>query len=185
MIRACKWNLVVDNIYLIAYAAILMTKPIDTGSTQEQPGSSAAAEERLALERQVYLQLVRIQDQFGNQFEELFREYGLSRRQYGALRVISPKPEGICCGDFRAGLSTRVPDVTRLIDRLLRCGLVQRRNADDDRRSVIVSLSAKGRELMETLQGPVTELNKQQLGHMTRDELLTLHRLLIKAQGRR
>lgn len=160
-----------------------MAEPEDTDLTQEHLDIEAA-ERDLELDRQVYLQLLRLQDRFGGQFEDLFREYGLSRRQYGVLRVISAKPDGICCGELRDSLPTRVPDVTRLIDRLFNCGLVQRRNAEDDRRSVIVSLTAKGRKLLQTLDGPVTELNREQFGHLTRDELLTLYRLLIKVRGR-
>lgn len=145
--------------------------------------ASEAADSDSALEHKVYVQLVRTQDRLGSQFEALYREYGLSRQQYSALRVISSNPNGVSCGELRDGLATRVPDVTRLVDRMLKQGWVQRRNDDDDRRSVIVSLTDKGLSLLRQLEQPVARLSKQQLGHLTQDELLTLYRLLIRARS--
>lgn len=155
---------------------------MDTSPIQERPVSETVDRDP-ALEHQVYVQLVRTQDRLGSQFEALYREYGLSRQQYSALRVIGTSPDGVSCGELRDGLATRVPDVTRLVDRLLKQGLVQRRNADDDRRSVIVSLTDEGLELLKKLAEPVTRLSKQHLGHLSQDELLTLYRLLIRARS--
>lgn len=159
-----------------------MAKPTDTDPS---PGLlvSEMPDRDPALEHQVYVQLVRTQDRLGSKFEALYREYGLSRQQYSALRVIGANPDGVSCGELRDGLATRVPDVTRLVDRLLKQGWVHRRNADDDRRSVIVSLTEEGHDLLNKLAEPVTNLSKQQLGHLSQDELLTLYRLLIRARS--
>ncbi len=155
-------------------------------TTNPEPDKQASdvAPDDAALEHKVYVQLVRTQDRLGSQFEALYRQYGLSRQQYSALRVISSNPKGVSCGELRDGLATRVPDVTRLVDRMLKQGWVQRRNDDDDRRSVIVSLTDKGLDLLRQLEEPVARLSKDQLGHLSQDDLLTLYRLLIRARSR-
>lgn len=160
-----------------------MVESMDT-SAKNEASVIESPDHDASLEHKVYVQLVRTQDRLASRYEALYREYGLSRQQYSALRVISANPGGVNCGELREGLATRVPDVTRLVDRLLKQGWVQRRNDDDDRRSVIVSLTEKGRELMQQLDGPVTRLSKDQLGHLSQEELLTLYRLLIRARSR-
>jgi DNA-binding MarR family transcriptional regulator len=79
---------------------------------------------------------------------------------------------------------TRVPDVTRLVDRLEAQSLVRRDRTSRDRRVVLVSLTPKGIKLLATLDEPVLRIHDEQLGHMTREELHELSRLLTKARNR-
>ncbi len=52
-------------------------------------------------------------------------------------------------GKFAAELGISASAVTQLTDRLIRKGLIQRQAAADDRRSVFVALSAKGKRLVD------------------------------------
>jgi DNA-binding MarR family transcriptional regulator len=80
-------------------------------------------------------------------------------------------------------MATGVPDITRLIDRLERAGLVARARSDADRRVVRVSIRPGGLELLGALDGPVLELRKRPIGHLSREELAELNRLLLKARN--
>ena len=72
----------------------------------------------------------------------------------------------------------RDPDVTRLIDRLSRRGLVTRTRGRQDRRVVEVGISDKGREVLRSLDPHVNRMPKAMLGHLGPKKLEQLGALL-------
>ena len=77
---------------------------------------------------------------------------------------------------------TREPDVTRLVDKLVTAGWVQRARSEEDRRVVSVSLTASGKKLVEKLDEPMMDLHRKTLGHLTKTEIKEFNRLLVKAR---
>ncbi len=76
----------------------------------------------------------------------------------------------------------RVPDVTRLVDNLIKQGLAVRERSATDRRVVIISITPSGLALLAELDEPTTEMHRSALGHMNDRELKDLNRLLVKAR---
>jgi len=89
---------------------------------------------------------------------------------------------GLPSTEIAGRMVTRVPDITRLVDRLEATGLVERSRTSEDRRVVIVCITAKGLDVLASLDGPITKLHLAQLGHLTRKELEEFNRLLVKAR---
>ena len=73
---------------------------------------------------------------------------------------------------------TRMPDMTRLLDRMEEAGLVTRSRERDDRRMVLARISTRGRELLGELDGPMSDLHQEQLTGLTDEQLRTLIDLL-------
>lgn len=135
------------------------------------------------LEQETALNLYRTMDHLQQDSCRLFQEHGLSGPQYNVLRILRGRGgEGRSCCEIAADMITRTPDITRLVDRLELAGWVERRRDDEDRRVVRVRITSAGRELLSRLDRPVLELHKRQLGHLSRDELKELNRLLVKAR---
>jgi DNA-binding MarR family transcriptional regulator len=78
----------------------------------------------------------------------------------------------------------RMPDVTRLVDRLETAGLAERTRTATDRRVVLVRATQKGLDLLAALDGPIIDLHRRELAHLTRAELHELNRLLTKIRER-
>jgi DNA-binding MarR family transcriptional regulator len=134
-------------------------------------------------EQETALNLFRTTDALALQFTRMFREYGLSSAQYNILRILRGEgDDGLPCLEIAARMITCVPDITRLIDRLEQARLVSRARSGDDRRVVHVRIVPKGLALLERLDEPVITLHKRQIGHLTRQELAELNRLLVKAR---
>jgi DNA-binding MarR family transcriptional regulator len=134
-------------------------------------------------EEEAALNLLRTVDHLGQEFTRLFHEYGISGPQYNVLRILrGVGGEGLPCVDIAGRMITRMPDITRLVDRLEAAGLVARRRTEEDRRVVLVTITAAGLELLARLDRPVLDLHRRQLGHLTRAELAELNRLLVKAR---
>ena len=108
---------------------------------------------------------------------------GLSSTQYNVLRILrGAGPEGLCRNEIGERLVTRMPDVTRLLDRMETRGLVSRVRSTEDRRLVNTTLTKHGRALVDELDPGVDGLHREQLGHLTDAELRTLIDLLERAR---
>jgi DNA-binding MarR family transcriptional regulator len=134
-------------------------------------------------EQEATLNLARTLDYVMHPFSELFAANGISGPQYNILRILrGVGGDGLPCQELGSRMVTRMPDVTRLVDRLESAGLVERRRTPQDRRIVLVRLTRPGRELLARLDRPELDLHKQMLGHLSRGELDELNRLLVKAR---
>jgi len=90
---------------------------------------------------------------------------------------------GRSCGHIGDQLVARVPDVTRLIDRLEHAGLVTRRRTLADRRLVLVEITPKGVDVVAALDKPVADLHRSQFAHMSRSDMKELNRLLRQVRS--
>jgi DNA-binding MarR family transcriptional regulator len=134
-------------------------------------------------EQETSLNLLRTQDHIQHAFARLFEGHGISGSQYNVLRILRGHGgDGLPCQEVAAQMVTRMPDVTRLVDRLAEAGLVERARTARDRRVVLVKITAAGLELLARLDRPVLDLHKRLLGHLSRAELAELNRLLVKAR---
>lgn len=134
-------------------------------------------------EEEVYLNLIRSAEWLGHDSDRLLKQYGLSEATYNVLRILrGAGGDGLPCQEIGVRMVTRVPDITRLLDRLEGRNLVQRNRTQRDRRVVLVSITPQGLELLASLDQPVNEQSIRQFAHMTREELGELNRLLEKAR---
>ncbi|MEM6458520.1 MAG: MarR family transcriptional regulator [Planctomycetota bacterium] len=136
---------------------------------------------------EAYLNLVRTAGVLSGEFAALFKAHGLSESTYNVLRILrgakrGESAEGLPSLEVAERLVTRVPDITRLVNRLIEAGLASRCRADDDRRVARVSITPAGLEVLRRLDRPVRRLHTRQLGHLGAEELATLNRLLEKAR---
>jgi DNA-binding MarR family transcriptional regulator len=132
-------------------------------------------------EEEAYLNLLRTTTVLFSQFEGLLKDAGLSEPQYNVLRILRGVGGcGLPSTEIGARMITRVPDVTRLVDRLEGAGFVDRCRIAEDRRVVQVKVTAKGLTALAALDEPLLSLNKKLMRHMSRKELADLIRLLEK-----
>ena len=102
----------------------------------------------------------------------------LSSTQYNVLRILRGAPEGLPCGEVANRMITRDPDVTRLLDRLEKRGLISRCHETKDRRTVMARISPEGLKLLGRLDEPVQAAHRHLLGHLGAERLRALAELL-------
>ena len=131
------------------------------------------------LRQEAFLAVIRAETELRDAMDQVFKAYGLSLTQYNVLRVLRGAGiDGLCRNEIRDRLVTRMPDVTRLLDRMEEAGLVERTRSTDDRRLVNTQLTARGRDLVDSLDGPVAAEHDRQFRHLSRDQLRTIIDLL-------
>jgi len=137
-----------------------------------------------SLEQEALLSIERTAAVLGHSMAEALKGYGITPTQYNALRILRGAGEGgLCRNEVRERLVARVPDVTRLLDRLEEMGLVARERDTSDRRLVTTRITRDGLKLLARLDEPVAEAHQRQLGHIDERSLRALIDLLAEARG--
>jgi DNA-binding MarR family transcriptional regulator len=113
---------------------------------------------------------------------DAMRPLGLTAAQGDALTVIR-QTEPVSLKDLGELLIAEAGHPSRLVDRLVEAGLVERRAAGDDRRRVELSLTPRGRGLEGRVQAAregVLELGRQLIGDRDLTPLADLLRDLVE-----
>ncbi|MFZ0937841.1 MAG: MarR family transcriptional regulator [Candidatus Sulfotelmatobacter sp.] len=144
--------------------------------TEKKRSRAALPEEAL------FLELVRTTDMLSRGLVKVLRTEELSSTQYNVLRILRGSPAGLPCGEIASRMITRDPDITRLLDRLEKRGLISRCRETEDRRMVMARITPAGMKVLARLDEPVQESHRKQLGHLGRERLRTLAELLQAAR---
>ncbi len=144
------------------------------GSSRQRIGSA---------EETAFLELWRSADQLSRGLVPILKAEDLSMTQYNVLRILRGSPEGLPCGEIGNRMITRDPDITRLLDRLEKRGLISRRREARDRRMVLTRITAAGLSVLARLDGPILDAHRRQMGHLGRERLRMLCELLRTARG--
>jgi DNA-binding MarR family transcriptional regulator len=162
------------------------TRATQTAGRRRAQANRKAHESRKAtenLERDVFVLIQRAAVQFLSEVEELLKPVRLSPSQYNVLRILrGAGPKGIACSQIAERMITRDPDMTRLLDRLEKRGLVTRARCSSDRRVIRTHITEVGLALLEQLDRPINELHVRQLQHLGEKKLRTLLALLETAR---
>lgn len=144
---------------------------------------AAQPKARASLERDVFVLIQTVAVRFLGDVELLLKPARLSPSQYNVLRILrGAGAEGIACSKIAERMITRDPDMTRLLDRLEKRGLVERARQPSDRRVIRTQITAAGMALLNHLDRPINELHAGQLRHLGDKKLRTLARLLEVAR---
>jgi DNA-binding MarR family transcriptional regulator len=135
-------------------------------------------------EEAVYLDMLRTVDLLTRRLAQILKAEDLSSNQYNVLRILRGAPDGLPCGEIGNRMITRDPDITRLLDRLEKRGLIVRWREVKDRRIVLAKIASEGLKLLARLDEPVQEMHRELLGHLGRERLRTLSELLRASRSR-
>ena len=87
-----------------------------------------------------------------NVMERTFAEADLTMGQYNVLRILNgAHPQGYARCEIARRMIERAPDLTRMVDRLIDRGFVERRKCVDDARRSMTFITARGRQLLAKL----------------------------------
>jgi DNA-binding MarR family transcriptional regulator len=148
-----------------------VAKGIQAEIQQSRPFSSLEDEAAVALQRTA--------DRLHWRLSEMLKPFGLSPTQYNALRILrGAGDEGRSCSEIADRMINHDPDITRLVDRLERRGLVARSREGRDRRVITTRITPAGLDLLATLDRPLEEFGRKMLGPLGEQQLRTLIQLL-------
>ena len=131
------------------------------------------------LEQEAQLSVVRTASLLVDAFEQMLKPYGITATQYNVLRILrGAEPDGLCRNELRDRMLTRMPDVTRLLDRMEDAKLVARSRGSEDRRLVSTRITSKGLRLLDEVQDAVSSEHMRRFQHLGKAQLKVLIDLL-------
>lgn len=137
-----------------------------------------------SLEAEAYINLLRTADALSRPIEQVLGSAGLSSPQYNVLRILrGAGADGLACREIGERMIARDPDITRLLDRLEKRGLITRTRDQKDRRVVITRIAKEGLRILRELDGPVRAAHQRQFRHMSQRKLTELIRLLEETRA--
>jgi DNA-binding MarR family transcriptional regulator len=155
-----------------------MRELLHSGLSQEEPSLSSPSPERLRTWRLYFesaLALVDVLD------AELERDAGITLRWYDALVHLEDLPEGLRMNELAERILYSKSGLTRVVDRLEETGLVRRVRPDNDRRSILVALTDKGRKTMEQARRHHRQAIEEHFSaYLSDTDIKTLTRVLEK-----
>ncbi|SRR5690554_5954325 len=116
-----------------------------------------------------------------NELSAAMSVYDITLVQYNVLRILrGAHPETLTCSQIGERMLDRTPDVTRMLDRLERAGLIERARSEHDRRVVQVGISNRGMDLLARMDEPIKAAEQRLARHLSADDQRRLCGLLEK-----
>ncbi|HEU5219239.1 MAG TPA: MarR family transcriptional regulator [Gemmatimonadales bacterium] len=107
--------------------------------------------------------------------QDALREFGITPTQYNVLRILrGAGREGLCGREIGERLISKVPDVSRLLDRMEEMGLMTRERDLEDRRHVTARATPKGLRILVEAEPALEALERQYLGTVSAGSLKVL-----------
>lgn len=126
-------------------------------------------------EHEAFLSVLKTGALLSDELEQILKPEGLSLPQYNVLRILrGAGPDGLCRNEVRDRMLTRMPDMTRLLDRMESAGLVARARSESDRRLVTTRITGRAMQVLERVEDAVTEEHRRRFRHLSKSELRTL-----------
>jgi len=116
-----------------------------------------------------------------SKLEIVCNNFKITLAQFNVLRILKgAHPNGYPRGEIIRRMVEPSPDVTRLIDRLIREGLVERFYSDNDRRLSLARITKKGIALLTRINPEVDKFLLEYSSVLTKSEKEILTNLLEK-----
>ncbi|MEJ2217931.1 MAG: MarR family transcriptional regulator [Gemmatimonadota bacterium] len=132
-----------------------------------------------SLEQEAYLSLGRTWAVLEHALAEALKPHGITPTQYNVLRILrGAGAEGLCRSEVMERMIARVPDATRLLDRMEAAGLIARERSSEDRRFVTTHVTDEGLQLLAELDEAILELHRRQFTAVDEEDLRRIIELL-------
>ena len=135
----------------------------------------------IALAKKTVLNVSLTQVNFKDTISNVLKPFDISIEQFNVLRILrgqKGKPTNL--QDIQDRMVSKMSNTTRLVDKLIIKGFVERFICEDNRRKVEIFITQKGLESLNIIDPKVLSAETELTEILTMDELNTLNTLLTK-----
>jgi DNA-binding MarR family transcriptional regulator len=136
------------------------------------------------INNRLFFRLFQVANTLHTKGTQAVEELGVTTQQWSVLGALS-RPQvkdGMSIGDLSRFLLVSRQNLTGLLSRLERDGLIERVTSEDDRRSRKVKLSSQGQILWTKLQEPIHNFYNEALKDLSFDDRLAFIHYFTKLQ---
>lgn len=135
----------------------------------------------ISIEKRTVLNIMFTQNVIADAFNDILKSFELSVEQFNVLRILrgqKGKPANMCVIQER--MIAKTSNTTRLVDKLLLKGLVNREVCEENRRKMEITITEKGLKLLTELDPKIEAHEALFSTNLTSEELENLNNLLEK-----
>ncbi len=114
--------------------------------------------------------------------KSFFEKEDITSQQFNILRILRGAGVPISTLQIRERMLDKMSDTSRIVDRLVLKGLAKKNICKNDKRLVDVSISTKGKKLLEKTDAYESRMDAV-FGNLTQSEAKTLNNLLDKIRN--
>ena len=124
--------------------------------------------ENNSIQTSAYFNLLKTGSWIEERIKEILKPFELTHAQLNALYILMENdPSPLSASELKNEILVSNPDVTRLLDRLVKKGYVIREACPENRRKIDISLTGSGRELFREADGAA----RQAVGNFFEDKI--------------
>ncbi|MEZ7839361.1 MAG: MarR family transcriptional regulator [Flavobacteriales bacterium] len=129
-------------------------------------------------QEKAFVNLIHTAAHFESLFSHFIKDFGLSPQQYNVLRILrGQSPNAILGGELQKRMLHNMSNATRLVDKLVEKGLVDRSKNSNDKRQILVSINKQGLKLLAKLDNEVVNFDEK-IMNLPEAQLMVLNLLL-------
>ncbi|NQY08527.1 MAG: MarR family transcriptional regulator [Flavobacteriales bacterium] len=114
---------------------------------------------------------------------KILKPFNINEQHYNILRILKGRhPEAMCPGEIKEVLLNKRGDLTRLLDKLDKMGVVVRGTNPENRRMINILLNNKGVKLLDKIKAQMEVLRIHEKS-ITEKEAKQLNTILDKIRG--
>ena len=113
---------------------------------------------------------------------KIFDEWDITPQQFNILRILRGAGQPLSTLQIRQRMLDKMSDTSRIVDRLVKKGLVKKGICKMDRRLVDVTITDKGKKLLEKIDQYSDQMDGI-MKNLTEDDARTLNELLDKIRN--
>jgi DNA-binding MarR family transcriptional regulator len=115
--------------------------------------------------------------------KSMLDQYDITPQQFNILRILRGAGKPISTLQIRQRMLDKMSDTSRIVDRLIKKGLVKKVVCEGDRRLVDVTISEGGLELLDRIDAHQDDMDSV-FKNLDEDQAITLNNLLDKIRSK-
>lgn len=127
--------------------------------------------------------LVYTANTFQANYDRFFRTFDISLQQFNVLRILKGAGDWKNMNDVKNLMIDKTPNTTRLSDKLLQKGYIDRKRSEEDRRVVHVKITTKGLAFLDEIEAADNSEQMKPLERITEEEAKIMSQILDKMRG--
>ncbi len=114
---------------------------------------------------------------------DFLEPFGISNPQFNIMRILRGAGDWLAMNTVKARMIEKSPNTTRLADKLLDKGLIERQRSDEDRRVVYIKITKVGLKLLEQIDKTEDPIMEEFMKRLTKKDAIEMSKKLDKLRG--
>ena len=132
--------------------------------------------------QRVMLNILYTSNWMSERIKTLLDKEEITMQQFNILRIIRGAGKPLSLIQIKESLLDKMSDTSRVVDRLIIKGLIEKAHSESDKRLLEITLTDRGSKILEQIDTREVEMDSI-VGNITDEEAVELCRILDKLRG--